>query len=148
MNENQFENVTGRGGTMTKKEFTDNLFKEMYELGYRKAEVANSGVFFYKGDTIMTVLTPRVPTELTCFADKWQCIDIGEYLGIVDWSKVEVDTPILVRDSIEDVWKCRYFAMYGNGEVYAWQFGRTSWSNVIKKSPIAWKYAKLAGDRE
>lgn len=31
---------------MTKKEFTDNLFKAMYELGYRKAEVAKGSVFF------------------------------------------------------------------------------------------------------
>ena len=129
---------------MNNKEFTDYLFKIMYELGYRKAEVAKGGVFFYKCDTLMTTWTPRVPTECTCFTDKWQCIDIAEYLGIVDWSKVEVDTPIFVRMSNEEVWKCRYFAMYEDGEVYAWQFGRTSWSNVIKNSPIAWKYAKLA----
>lgn len=75
---------------------------------------------------------------------KNEFLDIAEELGIVDWSKVEVDTPIFVRNSIEEVWKCRYFAMYENGEVYAWQLGRTSWSNVIKNSPIAWKYAKLA----
>ena len=31
---------------MTKKEFTDYLFKIMYESGYRKAEVAKGGVFF------------------------------------------------------------------------------------------------------
>lgn len=73
-----------------------------------------------------------------------EVLNIAEELGIVDWSKVEVDTPIFVRNSIEEVWKCRYFAMYENGEVYAWQLGRTSWSNVIKNSPIAWKYAKLA----
>ena len=74
---------------MNNKEFTDYLFKIMYELGYRKAEVAKGGVFFYKCDTLMTTWTPRVPTECTCFTDKWQCIDIAEYLGIVDWSKVE-----------------------------------------------------------
>lgn len=31
---------------MTKKEFTDYLFKIMYELGYRKAEVTTGRVFF------------------------------------------------------------------------------------------------------
>lgn len=76
--------------------------------------------------------------------ERGEVMNIAEELGIVDWSKVEVDTPIFVRNSIEEVWKCRYFAMYENGEVYAWQLGRTSWSNVIKNSPIAWKYAKLA----
>lgn len=129
---------------MNNKEFTDYLFKIMYELGYRKAEVAKGGVFFYKCDTLMTTWTPRVPTECTCFTDKWQCIDIAEYLGIVDWSKVEVDTPIFVRNRIEDMWKCRYFAKYEDGKVYTWCGGRTSWSNVIAYEPVNWEYAELA----
>lgn len=132
---------------MTKKEFTDNLFKAMYELGYRKAEVSKGGVFFYKCDTLMTVWTPRVPTECTCFADKWQCIDIGEYLGVVDWESVEVDTPIFVKMKGDKVWKCRYFSKYENGKVYAWVDGKTSWSNRICDEPICWDIVKLAGDR-
>ena len=32
----------------------------------------------------------------------------------VDWSKVEVDTPILVRDSEANEWRKRYFAKYDN----------------------------------
>jgi hypothetical protein len=132
---------------MTKKEFTDYLFKIMYELGYRKAEVAKGGVFFYKCDTLMTVWTPRVPTECTCFADKWQCIDIGEYIGIVDWESVEIDTPIFVRMKDEEPWVRRHFAKYENEKVYAWANGTTSWSNNCEKS-CYWKYAKLAGDNE
>lgn len=131
---------------MTKKEFTDYLFKIMYELGYKKAEVAKGGVFFYKGDTLMTVWTPRVPTECTCFADKWQCIDIGEYLGVVDWESVEVDTPILVGND-NKTWFKRYFAKYEDGKVYAWLNGKTSWSSTCEVSIGHWKYAKLAGDR-
>lgn len=132
---------------MTKKEFTDYLFKIMYELGYRKAEVAKGGVFFYKCDTLMTVWTPRVPTECTCFADKWQCIDIGEYLGIIDWESVEVDTPILVSLDNES-WFCRYFAGFNNGIVYTWSGGATSWSVREREHQDAWGFAKLAGDRE
>ena len=132
---------------MTKKEFTNYLFKIMYELGYRKAEVAKGGVFFYKGDTLMTVWTPRVPTECTCFADKWQCIDISEYLGIVDWDKVEVDTPILVGND-NKTWFKRYFAKYEYGKVYAWLNGKTSWSSTCEVSIGHWKYAKLAGDED
>lgn len=81
---------------MTKKEFTDILFKELYESGYRKAEIVKGRVFFYKGNSFMGVWSPRIPIECTCFVDKYQCIDIGEYLGIIDWEKVEVDTPIAV----------------------------------------------------
>lgn len=131
---------------MTKKEFTDYLFKIMYELGYRTAEVAKGGVSFYKCDTIMTVLTPRVPTELTCFADKWQCIDIGEYLGVVDWDKVKIDTRVLVSDDGIN-WHKRHFARYTCGRVYTWCHGSTSWSKGNASDVAPWRYAKLAGDR-
>lgn len=132
---------------MTKKEFTDYLFKIMYELGYREAEVVKGEVFFYKGDTLMTIWTPRVPTECTCFADKWQCIDIGEYLGVVDWESVEVDTPILVREPNESKWTKRYFALFEEGLIYAFESGATSWSVENNRRVVPWKYAKLAGDR-
>lgn len=131
---------------MTKKEFTDYLFKIMYELGYRTAEVTKGGVSFYKCDTIMTVLTPRVPTKLTCFADKWQCIDIGEYLNIVDWDKVKIDTRVLVSDDGIN-WHKRHFARYTCGRVYTWGYGSTSWSKGNVSDVAPWRYAKLAGDR-
>lgn len=132
---------------MTKKEFTDYLFKIMYELGYRKADVAKGVIFFYKCAALVTVCTPRMPIECTCFGAGPQCIDIGEYLGIIDWEKVEVDTPIFVKNVDNETWKCRYFAKYENGKVYAWIEGKTSWSNRICDEPSYWKIAKLAGDR-
>ena len=131
-------------GNMNDKQFTDELFKRMYDLGYKKAEIENGTIFFYKDRECISQWSNRVDIRSTCFTEENQQIDIAAYLGIVDWSKVEVDTPIFVRMSDEEVWKYRYFAMYEDGEVYAWQLGRTSWSNVIKNSPIAWKYAKLA----
>lgn len=73
-----------------------------------------------------------------------EVLNIAEELGIVDWSKVEVDTPIFVRNRIEDMWKCRYFAKYEDGKVYTWCGGRTSWSNVIAYEPVNWEYAELA----
>ena len=127
---------------MTKKEFTDYLFKAMYELGYRKAEVAKGGVFFYKGDTLTTVWTPRVPTECTCFNDEWQCIHIGEYLGIVDWESVEVDTPIKVQCE-DGVVLNRHFTKFENGDVFYYSGGRTSWSAIYTEKVSA-KHAKLA----
>lgn len=58
----------------------------------------------------------------------------------VDWSKVAVDTPILVRYSEEEVWEKRHFAKYENGIVYAWSNGATSWSAM---TCTAWELAKL-----
>jgi hypothetical protein len=63
----------------------------------------------------------------------------------VDWSKVEVDTPILVKDFEDKAWYRRYFARYENGIVYAWNCGCTSWSENIMTD---WKYAKLAESEE
>nr|DAH63385.1 MAG TPA: hypothetical protein [Caudoviricetes sp.] len=73
-----------------------------------------------------------------------EVFDITEELGIVDWSKVKVDTPVFVRDSENDVWKCRYFAKYEYEKVYTWVDGRTSWSNKIADVPVCWKYVQLA----
>ena len=61
----------------------------------------------------------------------------------VDWSKVAVDTPILVSDSGKS-WCKRYFAKYENGKVYTFDDGRTSWSVTGKFENSPWKYAKLA----
>lgn len=65
----------------------------------------------------------------------------------VDWSKVEVDTPILVRndDYATTSWLRRYFAEYDDGVVYAWNCGCTSWSETVM---TPWKYAKLAESEE
>ena len=60
----------------------------------------------------------------------------------VDWSKVAVDTPILVSN-YGNHWNKRYFAKYENGMVYAFDDGLTSWSNKGSE-PSIWKYAKLA----
>lgn len=59
----------------------------------------------------------------------------------VDWSKVEVDTPILVRTIEWEEWHKRHFAKYEGGTVYAWYGGRTSWSEPVMNN---WNYAKLA----
>lgn len=138
--------IVKEGDNMTKKEFTDYFFKIMYELGYKKAEIEKGHIFFYGPPALMTMLVPRIPVELTCLDGGPQCIDICEYLGIVDWDKVEVDTPILISDDGK-YWCRRYFARYENGKVYAWVDGKTSWSNLVCDEPSSWEYAKLAGDR-
>lgn len=65
----------------------------------------------------------------------------------IDWSKVPVDTPILVRNSEKNSWNNRYFAKYENNRVYAWTFGANSWSSRNSYSNTNdWIYAKLAED--
>ena len=66
----------------------------------------------------------------------------------VDWSKVAVDTPILVRDSREEAWRKRHFAKYENETVYAWSAGSTSWSVSASGNMVVWEMAKLAESEE
>ena len=66
----------------------------------------------------------------------------------IDWNKVEVDTPILVKNSENTEWLKKYFAKYENGLVYVWFLGRTSWTAPHDKSVSAWKYAKLVESEE
>ena len=66
-----------------------------------------------------------------------------EFEEIVDWSKVPVDTKILVSDYDDtSVWIRRYFAKYENGIVYAFSDGLTSFT-IGDAGVCGWKYAKL-----
>lgn len=72
----------------------------------------------------------------------------SEYVEpLVDWEKVPVDTPILVKNSEDKEWEKRYFAAYVNNCVYAWCNGTTSWSASTERT-TNWKYAKLAETEE
>lgn len=71
-----------------------------------------------------------------------EILDIAEYLGIVDWSKVEVDTPILV-DETERLQVKRHFARFDGEHVYYYGNGRSSWTFDCTEC-ISPKYVKLA----
>jgi hypothetical protein len=129
---------------MNDKQFTDELFSRMYDLGYRRAEIENGTIFFYKNRECISQWSNRVDIRSTCFTEENQQIDIAEYIGIVDWSKVPVDTPILVKDDCDDKWEKAYFAKYEDEMIYAWNNGRTSFSARNKDDTFIWDRAKLA----
>ena len=65
----------------------------------------------------------------------------------VDWSKVQVDTKILVSEDGKD-WYRRHFAKYENGFIYAFPDGLSSFTACYKpecgyRRVCAWKYGKL-----
>lgn len=129
---------------MNDKQFTDELFRRMYDLGYRRAEIESGTVFFYKNCGRISQWSDRVDIRSTCFTEENQRIDIAEYLGIVDWSKVPVDTPILVKQYEQDEWEKRHFAYFKDERVYAWLCGATSWSADYEGDTTNWNLAKLA----
>ena len=83
-------------------------------------------------------------TDYTCIHKAHEWLNSEYVAPPVDWSKVAVDTPILVRDSEGGRWLRRYFAKYEDNTVYAWKLGRTSWSTLRSDGINAWKMAKLA----
>ena len=87
-------------------------------------------------------------TNYSCTHNVREWLDSEYVAPPVDWSKVAVDTPILVRGYEEESWKKRHFAKYENGIVYAWSEGSTSWSARMSNDITDWKFAKLAESEE
>lgn len=132
------------------------LLQKLYDDGWRYM-VGSSDDYVY--------ITQREPTivnglfrssglgeiykyiELKSVLPSLECgevMNIAEKLGIVDWSKVAVDTPIYVREYEDDAWEKRHFAFFKNGKVYSWLDGETSWTVKNADYVFSWRYAKLA----
>ena len=67
--------------------------------------------------------------------------DFTPYTPPTDWSKVEVDTKVLVRDYDDEVWTRRHFAKYENGTIYVYSVGTTSFTTDMFLS--SYNQAKL-----
>ena len=138
---------------MNDKEGRKWLLQKLYDRGFKF--IFYSGVI---GGYLATKQPPKVEGNRTYVSGDFERIDllsdllpdfnepnyldVGKYLYIVDWSKVAVDTPILIKGSFEIL--KRYFAKYENGYVYFYSDGRTSWNyeETRKAEP---RYVELAG---
>ena len=99
-------------------------------------EIRISSINEYRNINVIGVMLPTL--------NRNECIDIAEELGIADWSKVKVDTPVLVKAYEQADWEKRYFAYFKDGRVYAWLCGTTSWSADNDEDVMSWDCAKLA----
>lgn len=119
------------------------LINKFYEMGCNKIDARTSTARFIKLDGTRSITVGHVPDVMLGMENRQELISIAEELGVVDWSKVAVDTPVLV--SFDDkLWLCRYFADFKNGIVYTWGNGATPWSVNRRVHKDAWGYAKLA----
>lgn len=99
-------------------------------------------------DLIGTNKFGMLDEDIREFISEQPTVDIEPMLPF-DWSKVPVDTPILVKDIENDEWRHRHFAKFEDGVVYSWRAGRTSWSKLCgDEDYLPWKYAKLAEESE
>ena len=147
--------IEERGYSMiTDKQGREWLLQKLYDEGWRYI-VGGDGTFVYITKDEPFILDGMYRAN----GSKYRCIEVingtlpslevcdvmniaGE-LGIVDWSKVKVDTPILVSNDNKE-WIKRYFARYEDGNVYGWLNGKTSWTAICELSIGHWNYAKLA----
>ena len=68
-----------------------------------------------------------------------------EFEEVIDWSKIPVDTKVLVSSSGKD-WYRRHFAEYKDGKVYCFNNGITSFTAQGSEFPsgkVSWEYVKL-----
>lgn len=141
---------------ITDKQGQEWLLQKLYDAGWRyyaknvggtaflttKKPIMNQGILeITSGGTTRCI---NNISEIMPEIERNEVLDIAEKLGIVDWSKVAIDTPIKVRNINEGMWQYRHFAKYKGGKVYSWCDGKTSWSNVASHEPVAWDCAELA----
>lgn len=135
-------------------------FKECYNLGFE--------YLFYNPDNGVHMLSKQEPvfrdiTFMYCDGEKYPFVSyfstlvakdlldgrnyiaIEDHIDVVDWSKVPVDTPVLVRDDSKQNWKPRYFAKYEDGAYFVYTSGQTSWSTSTN-AIVEYNYIKLAED--
>ena len=126
-------------------------------------ECTNGIVFIDKDDCYSVLKTYNNNLEGTCSKitkvygfSEYECksrsisIEDRELLwdrdSEIDWSKVKVDTKVLVRNpNISKEWHRGYFAKYKNGKVYVFDGGRTSWNGCLT---VCWAEAKLYKEDE
>lgn len=140
---------------ITDKQGQEWLLQKLYDAGWRyyaknvggtaflttKKPITNQGILeITSGGTTRCI---NNISEIMPVIDRNGLVDIAEELGIVDWSKISVDTPVLVSNDNKE-WVKRYFARYEDGNVYCWLSGKTSWTAICELSVGHWNYTKLA----
>ena len=143
---------------MNDKEGRKWLLQKLYDNGFKY--IFHSGGI---GGYIATKQQPKFENDRTYIEGSFERIDvlsdlipdfnepnyldIGKYLGVFDWSKVAVDTPIIVNQ-LPSVELRRYFKEYKDGKVYYFSGGRTSWSSMSSEYITTDKVRLAGGDDE
>ena len=65
-----------------------------------------------------------------------------EFKEVIDWSKIPVDTKLLVSKDGEN-WLRRYFAKYEDDKIYFFSCGASSYSVDDISNVLSWEYVKL-----
>ena len=130
--------------------------REKFEKEIMDIACSGHSIAFDKEDNKLTACNKINCSECAfCSSSTTNCLDKikewceSEYVEPeVDWSKVPVDTPVLVKDCERKTWYNRYFAYYKAGKVFVYTNGATSWSKSTNNATTFWDYAKLANEED
>lgn len=110
------------------------LLEQMHQEGYRDIKIIGVYAYFVNPDFIenggnfkVRDHTPRIPCRVLGLSPKTEKYSIASLLGIVEWDKVPVDTPIYIETPYGRL--RRYFADYKEERVLFFCDGQTSWSS-------------------
>ena len=110
------------------------FLQEMYNEGYRDIKIEGVYAFFVNptfiengGNFKIRDHTPRIPCKVLGLNPNIRKYSLASLLGIVEWDKVPVDTPIVIKTNFKSL--KRYFAGYKNNMVCYFVDGTTNWSN-------------------
>lgn len=110
------------------------LLEQMYNEGYRDIKIEGVYAFFVNptfiensGNFKIRDHTPRIPCKVLGLNPNTRKYSIAALLGVVEWEKVLVDTPIVVKTKVMKL--KRHFAGYKNSKVRYYGGGLTSWSS-------------------
>lgn len=111
------------------------LLQEMYNEGYRDIKIIGVYAYFVNPTFFEKSVgfkvrehTPRIPCKVLGLNPNTRKYSIASLLGIVEWEKVPVDTPVIAETGLVKV--KLYFAKYENGRVYCFRGGKTSWTSL------------------
>ena len=76
---------------------------------------------------------------------KWMNEEYIDPAERIDWSKVAIDTPILVRNDECNIWERGYFAGIGKDGIFVYPNGTTNFTQSSREDkPVVYKHARLA----
>ena len=129
---------------MTNYEHYKEQMERITRLGRRVAMNATTGEIVCCGDTRCNECLFQGSEDANCSQKAFKWADEEYKEPEVDWTKVPIDTPVLVRHG--NRWLKRHFAgVDDNGQPTAWNLGVTSWSeqNALRITCADMKLAEV-----
>lgn len=128
---------------MTNYEYYKEQIERITRLGRMVAINATTGEIVCCGETHCNECLFQGSDVTSCPQKAFEWADKEYKEPEIDWSKVPVDTPVLVSNN-KEFWYNRYFAgVDDEGKPLVFSDGKTSWSGG-EYPVVSYKYAKLA----